>query len=479
MVSKFALLFAVLLLLGATPLDNAAFRHFADYLGWQYGDGAVRTLRVDATSQDFDRIEILQIGSQYRAILRNSQTGIERQHGLDDAGHWEGDENGFSTRSSEDVTTFDRTVMWVVSCAFMLDSSSPRESANPQVVIRRAQHPGLIASDLYFDRPSGALIGAVINPDGPVRHQLAVGRYADIGPNKLAIVRWSIDGLVQYSALTAIRVNAPITLKDLQPPVPTPRWSFGKPVVSPIKVASTGVMVKVNVNGQDGMFALDTGTTFITFAAPFARKVGVSPQSAAAVRVSGAVVPQGLALVKKISVGASSLQNVRVSIDSTTNLRGIDGLLGYGFLAGAIVSVDFDTNQIGIENPASESTLAPLPQQTVRLTPSLRDGVPSVDAQINGMRLNLELDTGRLIPSLIDRRFIVLGLKLRPQQEGCGMPDEMRLQEQVLMQPHVVCFGSRASAFGHDGVLGEDILGNYNWRIDYPNSRIDLIPRRG
>ena len=163
----------------------------------------------------------------------------------------------------------------------------------------------------------------------------------------------------------------------------------------PARIENGSIIVRASVNGRGLDFKLDSGTSGIALDVDVARQLGLKRFGESTHTVAGTFEAAN-ALVPQLRIGDLTLDDVSVSAlpfhyqqDRETK---VVGLLGYDFLAGAVVKVDYFDGTVDAYDPASfvppSGTVYPLPLK-------LDDAVPTVSASLGGAAGNdFIVDTG-------------------------------------------------------------------------------------
>ena len=162
-----------------------------------------------------------------------------------------------------------------------------------------------------------------------------------------------------------------------------------------------------------------------------------------------------------------------------------DGLLGFDFLAGALVDVDLDHSQLSLYDRLSP---AGNESKGFVVTPDLSDGTPETDPGPAGRQVRFagpprQRDAG------YDPRFAVV-LQEAPEpgdaEEAvagiggveyvmCGNLDRIEIGPIVYQSPGM-CYSQTLDADGT--LLGYDLLKNFNMTFDYVDAKIVLEKRK-
>jgi hypothetical protein len=179
--------------------------------------------------------------------------------------------------------------------------------------------------------------------------------------------------------------------------------------------------------------------------------------------------------------------------------RPVDGILGYDFLAGALVDVDTANKTLRILDPnLLEPTVA---KGAYAFTVNLASRQPEIALLVNKVTTRAIFDTGNDFLAVLSDdlktsgRLVVLNDVLNAgggqtadyQVSFTGVDGESNIPAQcsrlteIAVGPYryqnvETCFGP-AKVFGRDGgLIGFDFLKHFNWTFDYPESKLVLTP---
>lgn len=171
-----------------------------------------------------------------------------------------------------------------------------------------------------------------------------------------------------------------------------------------------------------------------------------------------------------------------------------DGLLGFDFLAGAIVDVDLDASLMNLYDPKKSK---PNERAGFVVVPDLSNAVPVIPVQLDGSKLShATLDSGVggsvLVAGQFMSRLRVLiddtslsslgfigGISGSYEIDRCGTLGSIDIGP-IKYQNTRICFSeSFGNDFGHDAsLIGLQFLSNFNMTFDYPDGKIILSPRK-
>ena len=163
----------------------------------------------------------------------------------------------------------------------------------------------------------------------------------------------------------------------------------------PARIEDGSVIVRASINGRGLDFKLDSGTSGIALDADVASQLGLKRFGESTHAVAGTFEAAN-ALVPQMRIGDLTLDDIDVSAlpfhyqqDPDTK---VVGLLGYDFLAGAVVKVDYYDGTVEAFDPAS---FVPPSGTVYPLTLKLDDAVPTVSASLGDTNGNdFIVDTG-------------------------------------------------------------------------------------
>ena len=499
-----ALCAAVFLLFTALPAyaDDAAdllAKHKA-FVGWQLGDDAVRTVRFEQTTSSKDGVsetaKIVRVGVAYRAT-RVGKKGLVREDGFTGRIFWESNENGFTRRTigRSQKYAIARDVLNMEATSTLTGTSQGTKAIDGvSYPVVRVNTPG-DSIDLYVDPQTGAYKRAVIDPDGDYETVLDILAYSDVLPGKKMISKYRVhDSNYTYDRSKFV-LNGAVSDEDLHPPKQTAQWTFANAQPFAIKVTDKRIYVDAKVNGVPGRFILDTGADGIVLTDDFAGRAHVKQIANSFASGIGGTATTLVRKADTIEIGGNTLSNVVVtSLNEHFDTEAPDGLLGFDLLAGAIVNLNTDAQQMAFANPATTTVDKSAGVPTLV---DLATGQPTVPMKLNGnIDVNATLDSGNTYyvlfsPDLISKHglrmlidpseigylqsHVAMGGVGGYEVDGCGHLDSLALGPIVYQGPPACSSGSFG---GRDTLLGFDFVRNFNYIFDYPESTIVFIPHK-
>lgn len=499
MVQKFVQAFAIVAAVAATLVSAGAQAPTQDtegaallakhraYIGWQYGDGTFKTLRItgyviDSQGEKIEKLVLLSKGLVYH----NTFTLLRRANIAQHAGYtgtifWQADVNGFTTPVYGDYAKYLASFAVLLHegttelpASFVRDTTVDGRSVGVvQMTLDKAD-----PIDLYIDRQTGAYVQATIDPDGAYETTVHILGYRDVTPSKKMIGSFQVGSEGVTYTYEKVEPNIAVSDQQLHPPAPTATWSSTSDRPFPITVTHTRILVDALVNGVKGRFILDTGSDGIVLDDQFAdrAKIATLEGKGEAQTVRGPVTTH-VRRVDTITFGDATLHNVLVYSEDFRNhdyrgldRSGYDGLIGFDLFAGAIVKLDLYNSTMAVLDPGTDlSSLHAIP-----VIVDLSQGVPEVPMMINtSIAVNAMLDTGNPTVALLSyelartRHLKIGGLT-------CGNLESITLGP-ITYEGQAVCLWSVS---GNKMLLGYDFLRHFNYVFDYPNGLVYLIPNK-
>jgi hypothetical protein len=456
------------------------------YVGWQFGDGTFRSMRItgDVTNEKGERT-ISFVSLSRGLLVRDIYTMIAHGNVSENTGFtgsvfWSSDYNGFTT------PIYGGYAKYLASSAVLglegtteLPATYRGEAtvAGKPLAIVRVTLKNADAMDLYEDPATGAYVQAVIDPGGPYEKTLHIVAYAEAMPGKKMISAYRIGKDTALHTYRIFEPNAAVSDADLHPPSATASWTFGDPKPAPISLHKNRIIIGATVNGIKGRFILDTGATAIVLDDQFAERAG-----AAAVGGPGeastfyGTVRTKTRRVGTIVVGGSTLHNVFVDSEDFRahdyrglDREGYDGLMGYDLFAGAIVKLNVYNSTLTLLDPSTELSDA----SGVAFRVDLSRHIPAIPMTVNAsVPVETILDTGN--PGVAFLSYdLARKHDLRLGSPVCGNIQTLQVGP-ITYSGQSVCLDN----FGGDMLVGYDFLKHFDYVFDYPHGRLFLAPNK-
>jgi hypothetical protein len=420
-------------------------------------------------------------GADYRTSLELD--GLNYTAGRRDGAHWRGDGNGMVHGVEADLQgdALDRAPQAVFAidpaiCTLVGEARLPA----PAWVI--ATHPdGDKPVFLYVDEGTGSIVREVMR-DGK---RVVTIRFDNFAP---------FDGAVRARHWHIVDGNTAntldVTVDAIEPGVVGPdevafpdRHPFA--AATPLARSQTldssfrgeNISIKVDVAGRPAWFILDCGTTSITVDPSVAARFGVAT-------LEHAVLPQ-------LAVGPLHLDHVSVL---TVPFWG-EGLLGFDFFFGHVIEIDYPHRRVRVLSDDDARATFADPKTTI-LTANVDQGLPLVRAGFGPAQSNtFAIDTGSAHLYVMDAFMAQFADEIARHWTPAGRPFVQRyLEGGIELQPYRVArfdFGGAQArdlivggqvpttrtddlAIPFDGIIGTDILANFDLYFDYDHGRLGL-----
>lgn len=528
----FTMLAAVLLVPAAQPLaaaaaDDAAAvlaRHAA-YVGqppglvltYRYESAGTPTAAPAATGEDAAFPAPLQTSYRRGPLHRDvtSFSGVTQQNGFTGRAFWSANENGYTVVERDDTARYRLTENLVdgdllSTAGVEARSRGAREVDGVATDVVRITPPGGIPAEVAFDHATGAYVEITYDPDNRYERSVVhVDGYTEAAPG-IRVPSGYHAGRYGKWRLSEHAVRVPGN-DELNGPAPSATWTFAPGDSVPIEVVEhqtpyafqprgQAVHVRASLNGHPGTFLLDSGASNVVVYRPYADKLGLTMLGKSGFSgINGGFVAARFARAGSLTVGKSTLSNVVVRVAKGDFGEGIDGILGYDFLAGALVDVDTANGTLQLLDPAAfQPTVGPgayaFPLDLATLTPeiALRVGHTATRAVIDSgddflMVLSDDLKTSHRLISLDDsislggRAAMDYTISFYGVDGPANVPARCSRLNEIAVGPYryenvETCFAS-AKVFGADGgLIGFDFLRHFNWTFDYPEAKLVLTP---
>lgn len=309
------------------------------------------------------------------------------------------------------------------------------------------------------------------------------------------------DG-VQDERITALQIGATIADADLAQPVSTQVLSFAAPRVAlPAKILADRVIVTVRIDGRAINLQLDSGASGILLDQRVADALHLAQVGTFEQTVAGTYDAR-LASLPAVTLGDVQMTGAvaetapfEMWADEKTPVA---GLLGFDFLSGCVLHVDYAD---GTVEAIDAKTFVP-PPGAATIPIALDDRVPAVSAIVGGASGSaFVVDTGA-DRSLLFEPFVAAHPKETADrglgdEERDAFPFTLRLSgvggtmSYRLLQVAPFSFAGFTfpqwlfgapddpAAFDvedYDGLIGQDVLRNFDVYFDYPQLRIYIVP---
>jgi predicted aspartyl protease len=271
-------------------------------------------------------------------------------------------------------------------------------------------------------------------------------------------------------------------------------------VTLPATVEGGRIHVRVDVDGNPLTFVLDTGASGIVLDAQAAKDIKLPSYGSSALTVAGTFASTRV-IAPMVRVGSLVMRDVVMQtapIDAREGTTRVDGLLGFDFIAGAVLRIDYiDPGSVTAIRP---SIFTPPLLATSAMPIRLSRQVPVVSVGIGTATSDdMIVDTGAQAPVLLFDRFV----KAHPDavaDRGFAAPFDpaqnivdgvggrvpivpLRIASvrfaDLEFRNYLVLRARDAGAFGDvadDGLLGSLFLRFYTLYVDYPGRTLYFEP---
>lgn len=472
------------------------------YVGWHVGDGAVKTLReiggLQRADGTFSRsATTLRYGVAHRTTSIDGR-GIHSDDGFTGSVYWTSNENGFTVRPVGEIARY--LVDYDAIFGELAGTYAPQIVRHETVegvdaVLLHLTHQVGFPMDVDVDPATGAFLRVTIDPGGKYEETIKGLKYTTVD-GKRFISSWQYAQSRYKHVYTSIEANIALEPDALRPPKQTATWTFGDGVAKVKLTQDTlpRINLDATINGVPGHFLLDTGAGATAVTDSFARRVGAKRIGDTSISGVGGSAKAGLFRVDTIGIGPSTLHNVVIySGLSEDDFRreGVDGLIGFDMLGGAIVELDLDAGTLRIQDPAkvqpdeTKGMVAhvDLSNRTMRVPMKLNDKVDVIATLDSGNPVNVLFST-----DLVFRDHVIFFVD--PNQYGstrygggvggdeiehCGKLQSLALGP-INYRPVPAC---DSPSYGRNEILvGLDFMKNFNYVFDYPDGIVVMTPRR-
>lgn len=410
--SVFGLIAALVLPLPAAAQGGSAATLLAlhrQFVGWTLGGHSFATMRIQGQVTDHagavvGRWTTLEMGALYRTDGYGYAGG---DYGFTGRVFWDSDMNGFTRPnfSSRQAFLISRYVLFNEGTSELTGTlQAPQSVDGTSYDVVRVQPPSGVPIDLYVDPATGAYGRAILDPGGSYQVTYDILSYQNIGSGKRYISQYRVDGSSMTDAFTSVQGNVPVSTTELHPPLPTATWSFTSTQSAPIRMTPFAMFVNARVNGVQGTFLIDTGSSEIILTRDFAARAHVAMGVRSAVQGIGGSLNTQMGRIDSLTIGGAQLRDALVEVggaDQTLNASNlneaqgtitVNGYLGFPIFADSVVNLNTSNQTITVEDP---STTTVDRSYGYNALVDLSSGQPMVPMVIDARTtVNAILDTG-------------------------------------------------------------------------------------
>lgn len=285
------------------------------------------------------------------------------------------------------------------------------------------------------------------------------------------------------------------------PPSRDPLTLTASRVTLPVKLSGDRIVMTAQLGAHKVNFIMDSGASGILLNRDVADATGVQSFGERTEVTAGQYLASQ-ALIPRIDFGVATMTHVSAETapyaEWSYGDTPIAGLLGYDFIAGSVIHVDYYHGTVEAIAPASFTP----PAGAVVLPIRLDDGVPIIEATIGSARgKNFIVDTGADRSMLFSAFASAHPADVVDQGLGQEMTDSLPFVSHIYgvggtVQVHPVQVPSLqlgtvrlpdwlfdvsqdAPSFegdDYDGLIGQDVLRNFDLYLDYAQSKLYLLP---
>jgi outer membrane lipoprotein-sorting protein len=417
--------------------------------------------------------------------------------GSNDGVQWQQDENGVVTRDSGFVVSenpFANALSKDVTQEASVHVLGITTDAPACVVLELTPQPGLLQRR-YYDAKTFLLHKVVTSDYQNVPWTYEYSDYRTAHGATFAGTITYRDQFPENTAVTRVISFEPVLASSVRTAMPASRPFFAlpdnAPVTIPAEFTDNGIIVRVTIMGRGLDFELDSGAGDVVLDADVARQLGLSVSDVHKDSFSGTTT-YGHSRAPGLSIGTLQANNVAIMtipFERMVGTRKVVGLLGGDFFASERVFVNFDKNTLAIA-PSSKTQ----PAGTWSTIPiEVDDMVPRAHAKFNTVDGSFVVDLGADDTLLYPHFFRQFHPKNQGdvigQMEGIsGEGVDFRRYDFSRFDFGDLAFagasadvtsGTKFEAIDYDGLLGRNILNNFNLVFDYPNGMLyvqSLVP---
>jgi hypothetical protein len=357
--------------------------------------------------------------------------------------------------------------------------------ASPATYVIEVNPPGGYDEFRYYDATSFLLDRVVWFAKDRYKHTTEYGDYRKIFGRAIAARQTYSDGRTQNDRVSELvsydrapANAAPLTIPESRPLFDLPG---DKPIVLPARFENDGIVIRATINGRGLDFMLDTGASVLTIDPGVAHELGLASYGKET-ETMGGNVDISRTRISSMNIGPLQLHNVTFNVtplDLQTEDARVVGLLGCDFLASAIVGIDFKRQTVTLYPRATFSA------QSLGATAypiEIDDGIPRIQAFVGGVPGSFLVDTGSF--SMFFYPQYVKKIDAKP--EGVDVVQTEAVGGEVDAHPYdfddfifggikynhgtaLVPMTSTFDILDYDGILGRNLLQEYQLYFDYAN----------
>jgi len=427
-------------------------------------------------------------------ITRYEGGGFSSAEGYYRKQSWDQDENGIVTLRSEFRSQEDPNEL------ALEHPEDPKYNVRvlgitqgaPRQYVVEINPPGGFDQYRYFDASSFLLMRTISFTRDRHRHVTDYSDYRTVYGETIAFALHAYDGRPQNDTTMSIQAFEKVdTQLDLSIPASTPIFSYSgnKPIDLPARFTSGGIIIRAIVNGRGLDFLLDSGASELFIDPGVAHELGLTPFGRNSKTIGGGDVDMGSVRLAHMSIGSLTLDNVvfeTAPFDEEVDGSRVVGFIGFDLLASGVFGIDFKAQKVTYY---PSSSFDPKALGLTALPLQLDDGIPRTDVWVEGVHGHFLVDTGAF--KLLVYRDFANRLPSVPVEEqqaridtvGGGLSSSLvdltdvvfgkvKYRSAQAMEPNSSTFDIR----DYDGLIGRDVLSNYQSYFDYADGVLFVKP---
>ncbi len=297
------------------------------------------------------------------------------------------------------------------------------------------------------------------------------------------------------SRITEVYINEGVTEEQFRPPgYESDGFEIGEGCIDiPIEVVGNLVFVDVSVSDSPPLrFLLDTGAG-MTVVDRGALDVGGDVEIPA--MGVGGTENATLHKAEYLAIGGAKLFNPTVAALDLSGIGdkvgvGLDGILGYDFISKFIIKIDYENRVLSIYDPVSFD----YPNEVSFIPVEFVSNIPLIEMACDDYRGKFVLDMGNCVSVILHGPFVAENglLAKYPATRATALGGiggvtavypacfgQLELGDFKITEPVVYLSAAEDDGFAMTSAIGNvggEVLSRFTVYLDYPNSRIGLIP---
>lgn len=362
-------------------------------------------------------------------------------------------------------------------------------NTQPAEYVVHVNPPGGSEQYRYYDAKT-FLLDRFVTLDADLhRHVTEFSDYRPVFESVRPFRIHSSDGRPQNDTVTDTLSFSQTTPGDAVVAVPAsrPLFTIASPTVIPARFTSKGIVVRAMVGERGLDLLLDSGASALFIDPGVAHELGL-PRYGRISQTIGGDIDISKTRVPELHIGPLALHDVAFNeapLSQYVDGARVVGILGYDFIASAILGIDFKKSSITLY-PTSFDVQD---LGTVALPIQLDDGIPRIQASFENVPGFFALDTGAMA-TLAYKTYVQKLNRAFPIEDeasltvvGGSVPAELRQLTDLdfggVRYRDAPVFVPKSSTFNlsdYDGILGRDVLSNYQVYLDYAHREVYLKP---